>query len=63
MVDFDRREAEPLIYHGGSYGRVQRRLSGENLEREGLAERVGEELSLTASGAELLAALQSLAKR
>ena len=63
VVDFDRREAEPLIYHGGSYGRVQRRLSGENLEREGLAERVGEELSLTASGAELLAALQSLAKR
>lgn len=63
VVDFDRREAEPLIYHGGSYGRVQRRLSGENLEREGLAEQVGEELSLTASGAELLAALQSLAKR
>ncbi len=62
VVDFDRREAEPLIYHGGSYGRVQRRLSGENLEREGLAERVGEELSLTASGVDLLAALQSLAK-
>ncbi|MBX7484164.1 flavin reductase family protein [Qipengyuania qiaonensis] len=63
VVDFDRREAEPLIYHGGSYGRVMRRTTGENLEREGLAERVGEGLSLTASGAELLAALKALAKR
>jgi len=63
VIDFDRRDAEPLIYHGGSYGRVSRHLTGENLERDGLAERVGNELSLTASGAELLAELKALAKR
>lgn len=63
VVDFERREADPLIYHGGSYGRVQRRLSHENLEREGLAERKGADLSLTASGEELLSALKALAKR
>ena len=63
VVDFDRREAAPLIYHGGRYGRVMRAPTGEDLEREGLAETVGGELSLTASGAELLAALESLAKR
>ena len=63
VVDFDRREAAPLIYHGGRYGRVMRAPTGEDLEREGLAETLGGELSLTASGAELLAALESLAKR
>ena len=63
VVDFDRREAEPLIYHGGRYGRVMRSPTGEDLEREGLAEHIGGELSLTASGAELLAALQGIAKR
>ena len=63
VVDFDRREVEPLIYHGGRYGRVMRAPTGDDLEREGLAERSGEELSLTASGAQLLAALEALAKR
>ncbi len=63
VVDFDRREAEPLIYHGGQYGRVMRSPTGDDLEREGLAERLGGELSLTASGKELLQALEALAKR
>ncbi|MEX0343224.1 MAG: flavin reductase family protein [Erythrobacter sp.] len=63
VVDFDRREAAPLIYHGGRYGRVMRAPTGQDLEREGLAERVGDDLSLTASGAELLAALDAVAKR
>ena len=63
VVDFDRREAEPLIYHGGQYGRVVRGAAGENLEREGLAERVDGDLALTAKGADLLAALQRVGKR
>jgi len=63
VVDFDRREADPLIYHGGRYGRVVRAPTGEDLEREGLAERAGTGLSLTASGADLLAALEAVAKR
>ena len=63
VVDFDRREADPLIYHGGRYGRVMRAPTGEDLEREGLAERAGTGLSLTASGADLLAALEAVAKR
>ena len=63
VVDFDRREADPLIYHGGRYGRVMRAPTGEDLEREGLADRAGTGLSLTASGADLLAALEAVAKR
>ena len=63
VVDFDRREADPLIYHGGRYGRMMRAPTGEDLEREGLAERAGTGLSLTASGADLLAALEAVAKR
>jgi len=63
VTDFDRREVEPLIYHGGRYGRIMRSPTGEDLEREGLAERAGSTLSLTASGAELLAALERVAKR
>ncbi|WP_341859270.1 flavin reductase family protein [Qipengyuania sp. GPGPB31] len=63
VVDFDRREADPLIYHGGRYGRVMRAPTGEDLEREGLAEHAGTGLSLTASGADLLAALEAVAKR
>ena len=63
VVDFDRREADPLIYHGGRYRRVMRAPTGEDLEREGLAERAGTGLSLTASGADLLAALEAVAKR
>ena len=49
--------------YGGRYGRVMRAPTGDDLEREGLAERSGEELSLTASGVQLLAALEALAKR
>ena len=63
VVDFDRREAEPLIYHGGQYGRIMRSPSGEDLEREGLAESSGDGLSLTARGSELLEALARIAKR
>ena len=63
VVDFDRRDAEPLIYHGGRYGRIMRSPSGIDLEREGLAETGDEGLALTPRGKDLLAALQSLAKR
>ncbi len=63
VVDFGRREVEPLIYHGGRYGRVMPSEAGLDLERNGLAETVGGELSLTARGAELLAALETLARR
>ena len=63
VVDFDRREADPLIYHGGQYGRIQRAPSGADLEREGLAEADGDRLSLTARGKELLAALEQIARR
>ena len=63
VIEFDRREAEPLIYHGGQYGRIMRAPSGADLEREGLAEDTTEGLSLTDRGCELLAALERVAKR
>jgi flavin reductase (DIM6/NTAB) family NADH-FMN oxidoreductase RutF len=63
VIDFDRREAEPLIYHGGQYGRIMRPPSGQDLEREGLAEKSASGLSLTERGSQLLAALQAVAKR
>ena len=63
VVDFDRRDAEPLIYHGGQYGRIMRAPTGADLEREGLAEDTDEGLSLTDRGSELLAALERVAKR
>ncbi|WP_324826713.1 flavin reductase family protein [Qipengyuania zhejiangensis] len=63
VVDFDRREVEPLIYHSGRYGRVMAAPTGDNLEREGLAQRSNGALALTARGNELLAALEALAKR
>ena len=62
VIDFDRREAEPLIYHGGRYGRVMQAPSAQDLERQGLAERGSGGLGLTAAGSDLLAALQALAK-
>lgn len=63
VIDFDRREVEPLIYHSGRYGRVMHAPTGEDLEREGLAESAGGALALTERGLELLAALEALAKR
>ena len=63
VVDFDRREAEPLIYHGGQYGRIMRAPSGADLEREGLAEEGSAGLTLTKRGRELLQALERVAKR
>lgn len=63
VIDFDRREVEPLIYHSGRYGRVMHAPTGEDLEREGLAESAGGSLALTERGLELLAALEGLAKR
>ena len=63
VVDFERCDAEPLIYHSGQYGRLMRAPTGEDLELQGLAERGSEGLSLTANGIELLEALQRLAKR
>ena len=63
VIDFDRREAEPLIYHGGQYGRIMRPPSGADLERQGLAEDSAEGLALTKRGRELLQALERVAKR
>ncbi|EDL48770.1 flavin reductase family protein [Erythrobacter sp. SD-21] len=63
VVDFDRREAEPLIYHGGQYGRIMRAPTGADLEREGLAEDTAAGLSLTDRGRDLLRALERVAKR
>ncbi len=61
VVDFHRREVEPLIYHGGRYGRVMRAVESSDLERQGLAERGSNGLTLTARGADLLEALQAVA--
>lgn len=65
VVDFDRREADLLIYHSGRYGRVslpeERALTDADLEREGLAVRTGETLSLTERG-EVLAALEQISR-
>lgn len=63
VVDFDQRDADPLIYHSGQYGRVMRLPTGADLEHEGLAEKISGELALTARGVELLAALERIAKR
>ena len=63
VIDFSRREADPLIYHGGQYGRIMREQSGADLEREGLAEREGGNLVLTERGTELLEALKGIAGR
>lgn len=63
VVDFDQCDADPLIYHSGRYGRVMRTPTGADLELQGLAEKVSGELALTARGAELLAALERVAKR
>ena len=63
VVDFDRREAEPLIYHGGQYSRIMRAPTGADLEREGLAEDTAAGLSLTDRGRDLLRALERVAKR
>ncbi len=63
VVEFERRDAEPLIYHSGRYGRLMRAPTGEDLEHEGLAEKSGEGLALTERGLELLRALEGIAKR
>ena len=63
VVDFERRDAEQLIYHSGNYGRVMRSPTGEDLEHEGLAEKTSGGLALTERGAELMEALQRLSKR
>ncbi|QZD86502.1 flavin reductase family protein [Qipengyuania psychrotolerans] len=63
VIDFERREAEPLIYHSGGYSRLMRAPTGEDLEHEGLAEKGADGLALTERGTELLAALERLAKR
>ncbi|MCA0910682.1 flavin reductase family protein [Qipengyuania gaetbuli] len=63
VVEFERRDAEPLIYHSGRYGRLMRAPTGEDLEHEGLADKSGEGLALTERGLELLRALEGIAKR
>ncbi|MDG6077790.1 flavin reductase [Erythrobacter litoralis] len=60
VIDFHRSDMEPLIYHGGRYGRVMRGADEDDLELQGLAEREHGDLALTARGAELLEALQAL---
>ena len=61
VVDFHRREVEPLIYHGGQYGRVMRAPDTLDLARQGLAEQDDERLRLTRRGQEMLDALQNIA--
>ncbi|TMM46246.1 flavin reductase family protein [Qipengyuania marisflavi] len=67
VVDFDRREIEPLIYHSGRYGRVMpdgdRAMTPELLVRDGFAETGSAGLSLTERGGAMLAALDALARR
>ena len=61
VVDFHRREVEPLIYHGGRYGRVMRPADPLDLARQGLAEQDDQTLRLTRRGQDMLDALQSIA--
>ena len=62
VVDFHRRETEPLIYHSGRYGRVAGGTGADDLERQGLAHRHDEGLTLTERGEDLLGALQAIAR-
>lgn len=62
VIDFHRRETEPLIYHAGRYGRVMADAGRGDLERHGYAERAGEELRLTERGAQMLKALQAVSQ-
>ncbi|GMM92727.1 flavin reductase family protein [Qipengyuania sp. MTN3-11] len=62
VVDFDRSRAEPLIYHGGRYGRV---ASGGARDEDalllaGLAEETANGLRLTEAGRAQLELLASL---
>lgn len=62
VVDFDRSEADPLVYHGGSYGRVLRGGQGDEdaLLLAGLAEETGGRIRLTDAGRAQLELLSRL---
>jgi len=62
VVDFHRRETEPLIYHSGRYGRVAGGAGADDLERQGLAHRHEDGLALTERGEDLLGALQAIVR-
>ena len=67
VVAFDRREAQPLVYHAGRYGRVLTESGGvpgtDDFVREGYARIEGGGHVLTPRGEALLAALSALARR
>ena len=63
VVDFDRRDADPLIYHGGQYSRILREGAVDDLDHHGLVEGQGADAVLTARGAHMLEALQRIARR
>ena len=63
VVDFDRSDADPLIYHGGQYSRIMRDSSASDLEQQGLVRGEGEDTALTERGAHMLEALQRVAQR
>lgn len=69
VVDFDRSEADPLIYHGGRYGRVMPPARAEldpqdhaQLVASGLLRESGEKWVLTGQGEAQLALLQRIAR-
>ncbi len=68
VVDFDRTEAEPLVYHGGRYGRMMPAADAgldpqdhAQLVAAGLIAESAGEWSLTDAGAAQLALLQRIA--
>src|SRR5690606_17229472 len=69
VVDFDRSEADPLIYHGGRYGRVMPPARAEldpqdhaQLVASGLLRESGGKWVLTGQGEAQLALLQRIAR-
>ncbi|WP_394270606.1 flavin reductase family protein [Qipengyuania sp.] len=62
VIDFHRRETEPLIYHAGRYGRVMGEAGRGDLERFGYAERAGDGLRLTERGLQMLDALKAVSQ-
>ena len=67
VIAFDRRDAVPLVYHSGRYGRIMTDVgdlpSAEDFVREGYAEEIAGNYGLTPRGEALLAALSQLSQR
>lgn len=67
VVDFDRSEADPLIYHGGRYGRLMPAIEAAlsvtettRLVEEGLVRQTEDGFELTEIGREQLASLRRI---